>query len=191
MLINNLNSIMKQRNIKVSVLSLRTGISRNSLYPIIKNEVSMLQMDTIDKICQVLDVTPDDFFEYSPYNVSFDFEILDDGFEFHGDYVCSDCQGVVRVEKNNQEILLVEFDGYIDSLRIDMAPNEIYQFSCKINSDNYRELEDKFSNTMMLEVTNRFGSFIKNQLSQLNDGTIFKFNMKKDEFYFDIAQKQR
>ena len=151
----------------------------------------MLQMDTIDKICQVLDVTPDDFFEYSPYNVSFDFEFLDNDFEFYGDSAISNCQGIVRVEKNNQEILLVEFDGYIETVRIDMTPNEIYQFSCKINSDNYRELEDKFSNTMMLEVTNRFGSFIKNQLSQLNDGNIFKFNMKKDEFYFDISQKQR
>lgn len=151
----------------------------------------MLQMDTIDKICQVLDVTPDDFFEYSPYNVSFDFEILENDFEFHGDGAISNCQGVVRVEKNNQEILLVEFDGYIECVRIDMTPNEIYQFSCKINSDNYRELEDKFSNTMMLEVTNRFGSFIKNQLSQLPDEQIFKFNMKKDEFYFDISQKQR
>ena len=113
-------------------------------------------------------------------------EVLVDGFIW---WNC--CKGVVRVEKNNQEILLVEFDGYIECVRIDMTPNEIYQFSCKINSDNYRELEDKFSNTMMLEVTNRFGSFIKNQLSQLPDEQIFKFNMKKDEFYFDISQKQR
>lgn len=71
MIRNNLSILMSERNAKNNKLSITTGISKNTISSISQNDGKMIQLDTINKLCQALDVNPDSFFSYIP----FDFEI--------------------------------------------------------------------------------------------------------------------
>lgn len=61
---NNLAVLMEQRQIRVSELSKETGISRTTITSAKFNRGKMIQLNTINKLCQALEVTPEDFFEY-------------------------------------------------------------------------------------------------------------------------------
>lgn len=65
----NLNTLLGQRNLKISKVFADTGISRSTLTKIARNESSMVQLDTIDKLCQYLSVEPKEFFEYIPVSM--------------------------------------------------------------------------------------------------------------------------
>ncbi|EPI39930.1 DNA-binding helix-turn-helix protein [Enterococcus faecalis LA3B-2] len=68
MIRNNLSILMSERNIKNNVLSLKTGISKNTISSITNNDVKMIQLDTINKLCQALNVSPGALFTYVPYD---------------------------------------------------------------------------------------------------------------------------
>lgn len=68
MIRNNLAVLMAQRGTKISKIAADTGIARSTLNAIAQNESKMIQLETIDKLCQELGVTPCDFFEYLDFN---------------------------------------------------------------------------------------------------------------------------
>ena len=55
---------MAQKQRRVNELSKETGISRNTISATMQNGGKMIQLNTINKLCQALEVTPGDFFEY-------------------------------------------------------------------------------------------------------------------------------
>lgn len=69
MIRNNLSILMSERGVKNSTLSLKTGISKNTISSTAQNDGKMIQLETINKICQVLDVSPNDFFSYLPFDL--------------------------------------------------------------------------------------------------------------------------
>lgn len=64
MIINNLSTIMGKQRIKISTLHERTGISRSTLTKLYYDKTKMIELNTIDKLCLTLDVTPGELFEY-------------------------------------------------------------------------------------------------------------------------------
>ena len=65
----NLNKLLGERNLKISKVFVDTGISRSTLTKIVNNQSSMVQTETIDKLCRYLKVSPSDFFEYIPVEI--------------------------------------------------------------------------------------------------------------------------
>ncbi|MBE7388204.1 helix-turn-helix domain-containing protein [Ligilactobacillus salivarius] len=65
----NLNKLLGERNLKISKVFVDTGISRSTLTKIVNNQSSMVQTETIDKLCQYLKVSPSEFFEYIPIEI--------------------------------------------------------------------------------------------------------------------------
>lgn len=55
---------MGKRRIKISTLHERTGISRSTLTKLYYDKTKMIELNTIDKLCLALDVTPGELFEY-------------------------------------------------------------------------------------------------------------------------------
>lgn len=70
MLINNLNKIMATKNITVTDIFNNTHIARTSIMRIRDNQADKISMKIIDKICIFLEITPDEFFSFLPYNIS-------------------------------------------------------------------------------------------------------------------------
>ncbi|WCG38538.1 helix-turn-helix transcriptional regulator [Aerococcus urinaeequi] len=67
MLRSNLSILLAERDLKISELYEMTGISKTTLLALSENKGKGVQFDTIDKICNALGVTPNEFFDYSPY----------------------------------------------------------------------------------------------------------------------------
>ncbi|AMW23490.1 MULTISPECIES: helix-turn-helix domain-containing protein [Staphylococcus] len=77
MIQSRLSVLMAERGLKISDLYEETGISKTTLMAIAENNGKGVQFDTVDKLCNFLGVTPCEFFEYSPYLVSFQMDKID------------------------------------------------------------------------------------------------------------------
>lgn len=71
MIRNKLSDLLGERQIKISKLSLMTGIARSTLTPIYYNNSEMIKLDTINKICKALQINVKDFFENTNFDIFF------------------------------------------------------------------------------------------------------------------------
>ena len=55
---------MGRKRIKIKELHERTGISRSTLTKLYYDKTKMIELNTIDKLCLALDVTPGELLEY-------------------------------------------------------------------------------------------------------------------------------
>ncbi|MZP13484.1 helix-turn-helix domain-containing protein, partial [Staphylococcus pseudintermedius] len=89
---NRLAELLFERDIKIVRISKETGISRNTITNTASNNSEMLQMNTINKICRYLDITPCEFFDYIPIDIDVTFyeddkiDIVDDWSLDSGEY---------------------------------------------------------------------------------------------------------
>lgn len=71
----NLSILLAERNLKISELSKRTGISRTTLTSLAQNQSKGIQFDTFDTICSFLKVSPNDLFTQEKFE--YDFSVLE------------------------------------------------------------------------------------------------------------------
>lgn len=71
MIQSRLSILMAERGLKISDIYEETGISKTTLMAVSENSGKGVQFDTVDKLCNFLGVTPCEFFEYSPYLISY------------------------------------------------------------------------------------------------------------------------
>lgn len=64
---NNLAVLLAERNLSITQLAQKVEISRNTITSIYYNRNKMIQMATIDTLCQYLKITPAEFFVYDPH----------------------------------------------------------------------------------------------------------------------------
>ena len=63
---NNLAVLLAERNLKASDVSEATGIARSTLSSLVNQHSKMIQLTTLDKLCEYLQVTPAEFFLFDP-----------------------------------------------------------------------------------------------------------------------------
>lgn len=63
---NNLAVLMAQRGLKTTQVAIDTGISRNALTSLVYNRNKMIQLNTLNILCEYLQVTPAEFFLFDP-----------------------------------------------------------------------------------------------------------------------------
>lgn len=78
MIKNNFNELVAQRKLKITRISNDTGISRPTLNSLTRDDGKGIQYDTLNKLCNYFNVTPSEFFSYIPYDISFNFEVIDE-----------------------------------------------------------------------------------------------------------------
>lgn len=72
MIRNRLAELLAERKLKISrVANDIPNLSRNTITSTASNETKMIQIETINSLCQYLEITPSDFFEYIPFDVKF------------------------------------------------------------------------------------------------------------------------
>ena len=74
MIRNNLAKLLAERSIRNTTAAMQTGISRNTITSTAQNDGKMIQLETINVLCQYLGITPDKFFSYVPYDIDFELE---------------------------------------------------------------------------------------------------------------------
>lgn len=88
MIRNKLSDLLGQRQMKISRLSLLTGIARSTLTPIYFNQTEMIKIETINKICMALNISVNDFFESVNFDIDFIYD--EDANEEINNYIASD-----------------------------------------------------------------------------------------------------
>lgn len=71
MIKTNLAILMAERGLKIADVYDATGISKTTLMAISENTGKGIQYETVDKLCNFLGVTPQEFFSYAPYIFTF------------------------------------------------------------------------------------------------------------------------
>lgn len=71
----NLAVLLVERNIKISELHKRTGISRTTLTALAQNQSKGIQFDTFDTLCTYLKISPNDLFIQE--TLEYDFTVMD------------------------------------------------------------------------------------------------------------------
>jgi len=62
----NLPVLLAERRLRVADLVRMTDISKSTLHRIYNDETTRIEFDTLNKLCQVLEVTPGDILKYIP-----------------------------------------------------------------------------------------------------------------------------
>lgn len=65
---SNLAVLLAERNLKITRVSRDTGISRTTLTALCNDYTGGIKFDTLNVLCKYLKVTPQDFFNYLPYD---------------------------------------------------------------------------------------------------------------------------
>lgn len=71
----NLAVLLAERNLKISELSKRTGISRTTLTSLAQNQSKGIQFDTFDTLCNYLKISPNDLFTQEKFE--YDFSVIE------------------------------------------------------------------------------------------------------------------
>lgn len=65
---SNLAVLLAERNLKITRVSRDTGISRTTLTALCDDYTGGIKFDTLNVLCKYLKITPQEFFNYSPYD---------------------------------------------------------------------------------------------------------------------------
>lgn len=65
----NLAILLAERNLKITQVAKATNLSRTTLTYLANNYSQGIQLDTLNKLCLYLQVTPEQFFSYLPFEV--------------------------------------------------------------------------------------------------------------------------
>lgn len=78
MIRNRFSVLLAERELTASKVSADTGISRSTLSTLVNNSGDGVQFKTLDKICNYLEISPNDFFDYSPYILEYSLQLTSD-----------------------------------------------------------------------------------------------------------------
>lgn len=175
MLRSNLSILLAERDLKISELYEMTGISKTTLLALSENKGKGVQFDTIDKICNALGVTPNEFFDYCPYII--DLRDYED-----------------RYNENMFLELFVSNKNYRKSFYMS------YYFdntsSSPVNTDNeilltcYLSDTDAYTDTEFFSIIDTMSIAFQKQLIESIKEKIIAFTQQKREFsYYSYQEK--
>ena len=74
MIKNNFNTLMAERQLKITRVSNDTGISRTTLTALSQEMSKGVQLDTLNTLCKYFNITPCEFFDYLPFDLEYNIE---------------------------------------------------------------------------------------------------------------------
>lgn len=151
MIINRLSVLLAERNVRANRLAVETGIAPSTLTRINNNRSSQIDYETLNSICNFFKITPNDFFDYSP----FDFEVV---LSTEEEIKASDELTIfIQVQKFNSYIGTFEFTGKYKNSK-DYVPTE---FASDGTPENFMEVE--ILEVVFPDELTSFVKFINNQ----------------------------
>lgn len=185
MIKTNLAVLMAERGLKISDLYEATGISKTTLMAISENTGKGIQYDTIDKLCNFLNISPTDFFVYSPYIFKFHKDEKSGvylpnivitvkkaskmkSYSFFADITTP--QGMYYPVTQEDADLSLSYD-----LTFDTEKNTLANNGDELAKKNYKEFYDIYSNlpiSLKSELNKEFLSIALDNLSKLNGENI-------------------
>ncbi|MFW8052688.1 helix-turn-helix domain-containing protein [Vagococcus fluvialis] len=169
MILNRLSLLLAERQLKITNVANATKISRTTLTALMKNESKMIQLETINSLCIFLEIDPNDFFDFIPYNFSYHFdhddELLYDPKEGPITYKANGFVNVLDPVNGNFDF---EYTGeisdlggaisvYLEPVNSDIE-NVAQSFFNGISKSFVTQIEKDFSEYILNIITEEFGS---------------------------------
>lgn len=190
MIRNNLSILMSERGIKNSTLSMKTGISKNTISSTAQNDGKMIQLETVNKICQVLGTTPAEFFSYIPYDIDFQLSLNDIQIEFFSNDVYEvdklfvksiDLDLLFTVERSKNRIHEFLFETS-DFSKNDILFNSNFFIDLKSTDDSFSSFWTDVPTTFKSDITT---NVTREVVKEIRNGIITK--IQEHEIINDIA----
>ncbi|MTB63842.1 helix-turn-helix domain-containing protein [Streptococcus sp. zg-86] len=186
MLINRLAILLAERSMSGVRLASDTGIAQSTISKITSNKSKQVDYETVNKICNILGVTSDDFFDYSPI----DYEI-----KYFRDEDSEDTFIFIKILDRDRPVATLEYkvdfefhvntnkpDNLVDieEIKRNYQQVEIVTVRATLKKQN-KETYDKFT-----ELPSNFQNIFTNDLLQVVGKNIKEYITQefKDEFIF-------
>ncbi|MDR2277058.1 helix-turn-helix domain-containing protein [Vagococcus fluvialis] len=182
MIKNNLSILLSERSMSNTTLSERTGISKNTISSISQNDIKMIQLETINKICQALNVTPNEFFMYLPfdYRIETYFDIEDYN---STDNFTKDGVDFRIIQTLGTTIETYAYYVYFRQIPLDTDwYDDRYDLFVQASSTQYglhEKLQEKFLDQLNITFKSDFTNYLEKELANC-----IKYLVKKEEFDF-------
>lgn len=111
----NLAVLLAERNLKITQVANDTGISRTTLTSLANNYSQGIQMDTLNKLCIYLRVTPEQLLAFLPFDIESQVNPTGTGFILYLDVT----------EKQKTKTLEIAVDVYVENINSNSNAIEI------------------------------------------------------------------
>lgn len=189
----NLQNILQKQNLSISKLSEDTGISRTTLHALLTNKSKGIQFDTINTLCNYLNVNINDLLEYSSFNISFSLPAICLPITESSIF---ELWIIIKNKNNTLELPIVtdiEIENYVNMvyfIRVNFylpsCPDsrdvieDLYEYSFEFDNDDDILLKDKITNKAKKD-----SQLLKYYLSKLSDEAFFNL---KNNIQQEISQ---
>lgn len=174
MIRNRLSILLTERGMKATKIANDTGIARSTLSKISNNSSEKIDYSTINTLCKYLRITPCDFFEYSPIDVSFYFELgdvlttqkdLNKGAPFE-----VEVSSFINFSKYDEKIGSIEFEGAMTDIGpVGYITNSEYLYGYHVNLKPLVDASpylDQLSIAFQTDIKENYEKFIVEKLKQ-------------------------
>lgn len=176
MLINRLAILLAERSMSGARLASDTGIAQSTISKITSNKSKQVDYETVNKICNTLGVTSDDFFDYSPIDYEIKYFIDEENtdqftfikifdrdrpvatleykvkFEFHANTSKADNpKKIEEIKKNHEQVDVVTV-----KVSLEKQNKETY--------DKFTQLPSNFKNIFTNDLLQMVGKYMKEYL---------------------------
>lgn len=190
MIKTNLAVLMAERGLKISDVYEATGISKTTLMAISDNTGKGIQYETMDKLCDFFNITPEQFFIYSPYNFNFHVLNNDDNVVHLNDIAItvSKSSGLksytfspnVITPMGEQFNVTKEDADFIINYKLFMSIDDFDDEKLKKNKKEFYSIYDGLPTVLKSDINNKFLTLVMENLADINGQTITVLDGKID-----------
>ena len=190
MIKTNLAVLMAERGLKISDVYEATGISKTTLMAISDNTGKGIQYETMDKLCDFFNITPEQFFIYSPYNFNFHVLNNDDNVAHLNDIAItvSKSSGLksytfspnVITPMGEQFNVTKEDADFIINYKLFMSIDDFDDEKLKKNKNEFYSIYDGLPTVLKSDINNKFLTLVMENLADINGQTITVLDGKID-----------
>lgn len=181
---------MAERGLKISDVYEATGISKTTLMAISDNTGKGIQYETMDKLCDFFNITPEQFFIYSPYNFNFHVLNNDDNVAHLNDIAItvSKSSGLksytfspnVITPMGEQFNVTKEDADFIINYKLFMSIDDFDDEKLKKNKKEFYSIYDGLPTVLKSDINNKFLTLVMENLADINGQTITVLDGKID-----------
>jgi putative transcriptional regulator len=185
-----LNDILERKEITKYSLSKMTGIDNNTIAKICNNESKQIKLETIEKICIALNITPNDLLEVSQLEVALARRDLSNVkipyYDYNSDVHLNEIsvENYIKQQEQKQKEDDENYQAYLENKdEIDKWSASLQaRFDSELSLDKLvSEFIDKIIDTLLLNF--EFDKSIRQTLESFKGYDYFKTKIKIDKFY--------
>jgi len=175
-----LQEILDNRNISVYSLSKEIGVTQNNLGKLVKGETTSIKYDILEKLCNILDITPNDIFEIEPQLTLFNYN------KDKKTLLSEDTLQIIdKINNNNKKSLTLIADDDFDLEQMQIR----FEMENKLSNNLFLITDNIIYNADISNFSNQLTSDIERYKNMTNSIEASKFMFVYRILYIIVVQQ--